>query len=747
MFKNYYQKLVLLGISCLVLGTSLVQAATQQSITIRTNPTLKTGLVGHWTFDGKDTTTRIDDVSGNSNNGALVMGSSGTLTATTTIAGRLGQALRFDGTDDYINLGTGSSVKGLTTYTIAGWFYVDTMPANGSSYSLYWESAGNENAVRINAMIENANATYANVANSFTFRYRDTDGSSAVNVNTGANTISAGRWYHLVAVYDSVGDTEKVYLNNVLMISASNVAGTISDTTPFNSNKIGVSGAPDAGENFKGKIDDVRVYNRALSSDEVKRLYHLGATSHISTTIRTNPTLKTGLVGHWTFDGKDTTTRIDDVSGNSNNGGLVLGASGNTATTTVPGRIGQAMAFDGTNDYVSVADNATIKFGSGDFTVGFWTKTTQISPNNATFPVLVSKEDEIATRQGWSFFTDNAGGQAMDAVANRLGFEVKGSGGSGIAKSGITINDAKWHNIVGTRSGTVTTIYVDGVSKGASTASGSTDKAIALTIGNRPTAGNRAFSGTIDDVRIYNRALSSDEVKRLYNLGATSHISTTIRTNPTLTTGLVGHWTFDGKDTTTRIDDVSGNSNNGGLVLGASGNTATTTVPGRIGQAMAFDGTNDYVTLPNNASLNITGPITMSAWIKTSFSGAYQYVISGLTGGSPYAGYGLTISPDNKISYWSGAHAAWVDGSSTVNDNKWHHITAVESGTTVRFYKDGVADGTASTQQPNSYSDVRKIGIFTDNSQNPFKGSIDDVRIYNRALSADEIKRLYDLSR
>src|SRR3989344_1396932 len=502
MFKNYYQKLVLLGISCLVLGTSLVQAATQQSITIRTNPTLKTGLVGHWTFDGKDTTTRIDDVSGNSNNGGLVMGSSGTLTATTTIAGRLGQALRFDGTDDYINLGTGSSVKGLTTYTIAGWFYVDTMPANGSSYSLYWESAGNENAVRINAMIENANATYANVANSFTFRYRDTDGSSAVNVNTDANTISAGRWYHLVAVYDSVGDTEKVYLNNVLMISASNVAGTISDTTPFNSNKIGVSGAPDAGENFKGKIDDVRVYNRALSSDEVKRLYNLGATSRISTTIRTNPTLNTGLVGHWTFDGKDITTRIDDVSGNSNNGGLVLGASGNTATTTVPGRIGQAMAFDGTHD---------------------------------------------------------------------------------------------------------------------------------------------------------------------------------------------------------------------------------------------------YVTLPNNASLNITGPITMSAWIKTSFSGAYQYVISGLTGGSPYAGYGLTISPDNKISYWSGAHAAWVDGSSTVNDNKWHHITAVESGTTVRFYKDGVADGTASTQQPNSYSDVRKIGIFTDNSQNPFKGSIDDVRIYNRALSADEIKRLYDL--
>src|SRR3990167_8880079 len=75
-------------------------------------------------------------------------------------------------------------------------------------------------------------------------------------------------------------------------------------------------------------------------------------------------------------------------------------------------------------------------------------------------------------------------------------------------------------------------------------------------------------------------------------------IGKTLPTQPDLQTGLVGHWTFDGRDMGPNVRDRSGQGNHGNLVLGATGNTSTTTIPGKLGQALSFDGVNDYVTIP-----------------------------------------------------------------------------------------------------------------------------------------------------
>ena len=89
----------------------------------------------------------------------------------------------------------------------------------------------------------------------------------------------------------------------------------------------------------------------------------------------------------------------------------------------------------------------------------------------------------------------------------------------------------------------------------------------------------------------------------------------TLKTNPDLENGLVGHWTFDGPDTINNIVDKSGQGNTGYLDFGASGNTATTSTPGKIGQTMEFDGTDDYVNINDDNSLSSTD-ITLCAWIK-----------------------------------------------------------------------------------------------------------------------------------
>jgi Concanavalin A-like lectin/glucanases superfamily len=157
-------------------------------------------------------------------------------------------------------------------------------------------------------------------------------------------------------------------------------------------------------------------------------------------------------------------------------------------------------------------------------------------------------------------------------------------------------------------------MYIDGVVQNlteGSSPSGdpSSDAASNLSIGNFDTSGPRTFNGLIDDVRIYNRALSPDEIKRLYITGAAGKLGVAAN-NDSLAQGLVGYWTFDGKDmagamgiTSARTAyDRSGNGNNGKYWNA----TNTPAVNGKLGQALEFDGSNNYVNIsdPANGSLD-----------------------------------------------------------------------------------------------------------------------------------------------
>ena len=131
-----------------------------------------------------------------------------------------------------------------------------------------------------------------------------------------------------------------------------------------------------------------------------------------------------------------------------------------------------------------------------------------------------------------------------------------------------------------------------------------------------------------NDFHVYNRALSASEVLQLYDMGSAGHstpreappgiVSTSCSSG--LTCGLVGYWTFDGKDingTAATTTDRSGNGNTGTLV-----NMSATTSPvvGKIGQALRFNGTSQYVNGGTGASLNLTGNQSYSVWIKPTAS-------------------------------------------------------------------------------------------------------------------------------
>jgi hypothetical protein len=262
------------------------------------------------------------------------------------------------------------------------------------------------------------------------------------------------------------------------------------------------------------------------------------------------------------------------------------------------------------------------------------------------------------------------------------------------------------------------------------------------------------YDGRIDNVRLYNRILSSSEILRIYQLGQPTQVSTSLIGQGQLDSGLMGWWTFDGPYMIGNVADKSGNGNTGTLT------GATTTVPGRIGQALKLSDQNaaspSYVTAPNTPSLSITTG-TLAAWVKAdSFgcpsTGTYCALITKDDGNDNQNGYEFDTRAGVLDLLLDGA-SSWQEATAntTMSDGVWYHVAVSWDGSTIRFYVNGQPDGTA-VQTVVPVSNVYKLiiggGQNASSAVTPTtNAAMDDVRVYNRVLSASDIQRLYGLGR
>ena len=212
--------------------------------------------------------------------------------------------------------------------------------------------------------------------------------------------------------------------------------------------------------------------------------------------------------------------------------------------------------------------------------------------------------------------------------------------------------------------------------------------------------------------------------------------------------GLVGYWTFDGQDLKdTTAFDKSGNNNNGTLTNGPR------RAIGRLGQALEFDGNNDYVAIPNTAALQFVGTsaFTISAWINGTSQAGSVGVVFGKYSGT--RGYRLLVDTSNtkKLAFQirdDTGTSEMFSSDAAIVDGVWTHVTGVFSQGTLSLYIDGTLNKTAAfTKVLASGTDDARIGESTNSTFTRFLGLIDDVRVYNRALNEDEIKRLYNMGR
>src|SRR3989344_7008065 len=183
----------------------------------------------------------------------------------------------------------------------------------------------------------------------------------------------------------------------------------------------------------------------------------------------------------------------------------------------------------------------------------------------------------------------------------------------------------------------------------------------------------------------------------------------------TINTGLVGYWTFDGPKMISNVADSSGSGNHGYLF----GQTATTSVQGKLGQALSFDGSDDKITF---SSITTTATFTYCAWIKpNSQVEDYGALFSqAATSGFWYRGSGAGANAGKIDYYFSGDHL----NNTSLTNNVWNHICVSNNSGNATFYLNGASDGTVSSA-PSFNADT----IGHDTNGITFKGSLDDVRI------------------
>jgi len=314
--------------------------------------------------------------------------------------------------------------------------------------------------------------------------------------------------------------------------------------------------------------------------------------------------------------------------------------------------------------------------------------------------------------------------------------------------SGSNTVTAGLHRHKVTRLGDTWTFYVDGVQKTQQTASGLT-ASNDLRLYTSASAGNcssypsrwdniRARKYTSPEPTIYvsseqsDRTFSFRKAIEIDNTGGSALAGYQVKVdNPVYDeTGLVGSWHFD-EGSGTIAHDSSGNSNAGTL----QGDTHY--VDGRYDQALSFDGSGDYVQTVSNMGISGSNPRTISAWVKSNDVIPMTMAV-GLGSGATSASFAIGIS--NGKSYFVGFYNDLAGVLPITTD--WTHLAVSYDGTTVTIYVNGVFD----VSSVKTLSTTEAVGLIGNRpgAINYFNGQIDEVHIYNRALSADEIKAHYD---
>ena len=607
------------------------------------------GLVAGFGFDETSGAT-ADDSSGTGNNGTI----SG---ATRTANGRIGAALDFDGVDDQVNVPDANSLDLTNGMTLSAW--VNPRALNGAWRTVIFKEGTGDLVYGLYGQ-DNTPVPAGSM-----------NANGGIRSLRGTSQVPLGTWTHLAYSYD--GAAERLFVDGQQVASVAR-GGAIATST----GQLRIGGNSLWGERFSGLIDEVRVYQRALSQAEVEA----DMNTSVSTPDESAPSAPSSL----------------------------------TATGAI-GRV--SLTWTGSTDDVGV-DHYNLHRST---TAGF----TPSAANRIAQPTTTSHTDSGLTAGTYHYKVtaeDRAGN--VSPVSNQA---------SAAAQADTT----------------QPTVSVTAPASGA-TITGNVD-VTATAADNDALAGvqfllDGAALGTEDTSAPYtvnwNSRLTPNGAHTLSARARDASGNTRVSANVPVTVdntsappppGLVAGYGFD-EGSGGSVADASGNNNNG--TVGGAG-----WVPiGKSGGALNFDGTNDWVTVPDANSLDLTTGMTVSAWVRPDNLGtAWRSVMfKERPGAVVYGLYANTSGQVPNVEATFGNTTEDVRGTTKVPDNQWTYLAGTYDGTTLRMYVNGNLVGSealggamTTSTSPLRIGGNERWGEF-------FDGLIDEVRVYNRALSATEIQ-------
>jgi hypothetical protein len=376
-----------------------------------------------------------------------------------------------------------------------------------------------------------------------------------------------------------------------------------------------------------------------------------------------------------------------------------------------------------------------LDLGTGDFSVGLWVKIPFAGIKQVGYwPGIFGKGGgTTAPAKTWGF-------DRQTSTVDRIHWAQATEGG-GAYQVAITtpVLTSGWHHVNAIRSSDTTTLYVDGKSVGVDTSAGgdlSNDNDIR--IGRECSLSyniNNFNNQSVDDVKIYNYARTPAQIAWDYNRGKA-----------------VNNWTFDEGSGTTVHDE--GDNKNDGTITGATWKNESEC---KTGKCLSFDGTDDQVSSNGNVDLSGTNKVSTSFWFKfatsdstarivlehsTDFNSNNAFMIdhsdSGVDGN-------FTLADKCSINY----NLIYTDNS--YGDNQWHHFVGVidrSLGINQNFiYIDGQIVPVTQSYNYNCNENFSSYPLYLGSrsgSNNDYTGQIDNVKIFNYALTAEQVKMEYN---
>lgn len=444
-----------------------------------------------------------------------------------------------------------------------------------------------------------------------------------------------------------------------------------------------------------------------------------------------------GLVGYWPFNGN-----ANDASGNGNNGTV----NGATLTTDRFGNNNCAYSFDGNDIITANSINFT------DITISVWYKVSENSVFNPTtgHPPTGSQIIGQGTQHQPTAYCDFSIGLSNSNSINQIAFEKSTVPPTYYEMYNINtnFNFSSWVNLVAVLNSNNIKIYMDGILVDTFTVNsdfiqtGDFLSFGARYIQNSTNPLTNFFTGKIDDIGIWNRALSQTEIVNLYNSSQiSSYTDTCNNVSGSLTQGLVGYWPFCGN-----ANDDSGNGNHG-IVNGA---TLTTDRFGNVNSAYVFSTNSEYISGVSNNLNGTKFSVSLWVWIDGMNNTTLNcFKFGSIPQGSTDGGYRIYANLNGGE-----LGVQMANGTSLVNSNynnnslqNWHHVVGVYDSSNLILYVDGVLRNNVPASNFNiSYANQNfYIGNNGNtNNSNLNLRKLDDIGIWNRALSQQEVTQLFN---